>query len=67
MAKGGDVDLKRKMITLVREYPAIYDRYHPQHYDLTEKTRIWKEINKSIGKIGGKELNGQLKLTTHNC
>ena len=57
--RGGDVALKKKLISLVREYPAVYDRFHPQHYDLSEKTRIWKEINSSIGKIGNKELNGK--------
>ena len=36
--------MKRQLISAVQEFPAIYDKGHPAHFDIIAKTKIWQSI-----------------------
>ena len=56
--KALDSSIKGKLIVAVREYPAIYDKAHPAHFDIIAKTKIWKEILADLKPVP-KEVDGK--------
>ena len=43
---------KMKLITLLREYPSIYDKGHPQHLNANTRDVIWENIATELGETG---------------
>ena len=46
---------KLKLLTMVREYPILYDKGHPDHLNANMKMVIWENIATQLGETG-KEL-----------
>ena len=46
---------KLKLLTMVREYPILYDKGHPNHLNANMKMVIWENIATQLGETG-KEL-----------
>ena len=46
------INQKIKLIQMVREYPIIYDKGHPDHLNSEMKTVIWEEIAKELNEEG---------------
>ena len=46
---------KLKLLTIVREYPILYDKGHPDHLNANMKMVIWENIATQLGETG-KEL-----------
>ena len=46
---------KLKLLTMVREYPILYDKGHPDHLNADMKMVIWENIATQLGETG-KEL-----------
>ena len=46
---------KLKLLTMVREYPILYDKDHPDHLNANMKMVIWENIATQLGETG-KEL-----------
>ena len=46
---------KLKLLTMVREYPILYDKGHPDHLNVDMKMVIWESIATQLGETG-KEL-----------
>ena len=49
------VHQKLKLLTMVREYPILYDKGHPNHLNADMKMVIWENIATQLGETG-KEL-----------
>ena len=47
---------KLRLIQMVREYPLIYDKGHPDHLNSEMKTVIWEQIATELNEEGTFEL-----------
>ena len=43
---------KLHLITLIRDYPSIYDKGHPQHLNGDSRHVIWENISSELGESG---------------
>ena len=43
---------KLKLLTMVREYPILYDKGHPDHLNADMKMVIWENIATQLGETG---------------
>ena len=48
-----DVEIKNLLIDLVRENPLIYDKSHPDHFQMNMRNEVWHNIS-GILSIPGK-------------
>ena len=55
-----DFEFKCNLIEEVREWPAIYDKAHPDHCDRIKRDNIWEQIALNLGKDG--KFNNKLKF-----
>ena len=46
------INQKIKLIQMVREYPIIYDKGHPDHLNLDMKVVIWEQIAMELNEEG---------------
>ena len=43
---------KLKLLTMVREYPILYDKGHPDHLNANMKMVMWENIATQLGEMG---------------
>ena len=46
------VHQKLKLLTMVHEYPILYDKGHPDHLNADMKMVIWENIATQLGETG---------------